>query len=46
LVEEGDALMGTSMNDQGVSSDDKIVSGRIELMDHAEDEEVIDALEG
>ena len=30
----------------GVSSDDKIISGRFKLVDRAEDGEVVEALEG
>ena len=39
-VEDGDALLGTLVSDQGVSSNDKIMSGRIEVVDRMEDEEV------
>ena len=45
-VDDSDALMGTLISDQGVSSNDEIVSGRISSVDRVEDEEVIDALEG
>ena len=39
-------LAPSVMSDQGVSSNNKIMSGRIESVDHVEDEEVVDALEG
>ena len=42
--EDGDVLFGSLVSDQGVSSDDEIVSGRIESVDRAEDEEVVEAL--
>ena len=42
--EDGDVLFRSLVSDQGVSSDDEIVSGRIELVDQAEDEEVVEAL--
>ena len=45
LVDDSDALMGTLMTNQGVSSDDEIMSRRIKLVDCAEDE-VDNALEG
>ena len=45
-VEDGDALLGTLVSDQGVSSDNEIVAGIIESVDRAEDEEVVGALEG
>ena len=44
INEDGDVLFGSFVSDQGVSSDDKIVSGRIESVDRAEDEEVVEAL--
>ena len=44
-VEDGDTLLGSLVSNQGVSSDDKIVSGRIKLVDRAEDREVVEALE-
>ena len=40
---DGDTLIGSLVSDQGASSDDKIVSRRIELVDWVEDEEVIEA---
>ena len=48
LVKEasGNALMGTLMSDQAVSSDNEIMSRRIKLMDRVKDEEVVEALEG
>ena len=42
--EDGDVLFGSLVSDQGVSSDNEIVSGRIESVDRAEDEEVVEAL--
>ena len=42
--EDGDVLLGSLTSDQGVSSDDEIVSGRIESVDWADDEEVVEAL--
>ena len=42
--EDGNILFGSLVSDQGVSSDDEIVSGRIESVDRAEDEEVVEAL--
>ena len=44
MAEDGDILLGSLVSDQGTSSDDEIVSRRTELMDRAEDEEVVDAL--
>ena len=41
---EGNILFGSLVSDQGTSSDDKIVSGRIEPVDRAEDKEVVEAL--
>ena len=40
---DGDALFGSLVSDQRVSSDDEIVSGRIESVDRA-DEEVVEPL--
>ena len=42
--EDGDVLFGSLVSDQGVSSDDEIMSGRIESVDQVEDEEVVEAL--
>ena len=42
--EDGNILFGSLVSNQGVSSDDEIVSGRIKSVDWAEDEEVIEAL--
>ena len=42
--EDGNVLFGSFVSDQGVSSDDKIMSGRIESVDWVEDEEVVEAL--
>ena len=42
--EDGDVLFGSLVGDQGVSSDDKIMSRRIKLVDRAEDKEVVGAL--
>ena len=41
---DGDALFTSLVNDQGASSDNEIISGRIELVDWVEDEEVVGAL--
>ena len=41
LTEDGEALFGPLVSDQGVSSDNKIMSGRIESVDCVEDEEVM-----
>ena len=41
---DGDVLFGSLVSDQGVSSDDEIVSRRIKSVDRAEDEEVVGAL--
>ena len=41
---DGDALFGSLVSDQGASSDDKIMSRRIESVDWVEDEEVVEAL--
>ena len=47
LTEDGNTLLGSLVSDQGVSSDNEIVCGRIESVDKAEDkEEVVGALEG
>ena len=43
-VEDGDALFGSLVSDQGVSSDDEIVSRRVKLVDRVEDEEVVEDL--
>ena len=45
LIDNSNALMETLMSNQGVSSDDEIMSGRIELVDRVEDEKVVEALE-
>ena len=42
--EDGDALFGSLVTDQGVSSNNKIMSGRIELTNWVEDEGVVEAL--
>ena len=42
--EDGNVMFGSLISDQGVSSDDEIVSGRIESVDWVEDEEVVGAL--
>ena len=41
---DGDVLFGSLVSDQGASSNNKIMSGRIESVDRAEDGEVVDAL--
>ena len=46
LTEDGNALLGSLVSDQGASSNDEIMSGRIELVDKVDDkEEVVGALE-
>ena len=45
-AEDGDALFGTLVSNQGVSSNDEITPRRIESVDKAEEEEVVRALEG
>ena len=42
--EEGNILFGSLVSDQGVSSNDEIVSRKIESVDEVEDEEVVGAL--
>ena len=42
--EDGNVLFGSLVSDQGASSDDEIVSGRIELVGRADDEEVVNCL--
>ena len=42
--EDGDVLFGSLVSDQGVSSNDEIVSRKIESVDEVEDEEVVGAL--
>ena len=45
-TEDGNALLGSLVSDQGASSNDEIMSGRIELVDKVDDkEEVVGALE-
>ena len=41
---DGNALFRSLVNDQGASSNDEIISGRIELVDWVENEEVVGAL--
>ena len=41
---DGNTLFGSLVSDQGASSNNEIVSGRIESVDQAEDEEVVEAL--
>ena len=43
-AEDGDVLLGSLVSDQGASSNDVIVTRRIESVDRAEDEEVVGAL--
>ena len=42
--EDRDVLLRSLTSDQGVSSDDEIVSGRIESVDWVDDQEVVEAL--
>ena len=45
-TEDSNALLGSLVSDQGASSNDEIMSGRIELVDKVDDkEEVVGALE-
>ena len=43
-AEDGDVLLGSLVSDQGASSNNVIVTRRIESVDRAEDEEVVGAL--
>ena len=42
--EDGNVLFGSLVSDQGASSDNEIMSGRIKLVDRADDEEVVNCL--